>query len=59
MNNTLTAALAGEHIAALHRDASHRKLTSEARAARKASHVYRSSLLTTSLLPTRWRQAAA
>ena len=59
MNATLTAALANEHIASLHRDASHRKLTSEAQAARKATHHHRRSLLTTGLLPTRWRQAAA
>ena len=59
MNSTLTAALAGEHIAALHRDAAHHKLTREAHAARKSTDPHRHSRRTTGLLPTRWRHAAA
>lgn len=39
MNSTLTAALAGEHIAALHRDAYHRQLARESHAARPAMHT--------------------
>jgi hypothetical protein len=59
MNSTLTAALAGERIAALHRDAYHRQLARETRAARSATHTHRPGRGFTGLLPARWRQASA
>lgn len=60
MNSTLTAALAGEHIAALHRDAYYRQLARESHAARPAMHTtHRPGRRLTGLLPARWRQAAA
>ncbi|MGH8894434.1 MAG: hypothetical protein ACRDWY_14190 [Actinomycetes bacterium] len=59
MNSTLTAALAGERIAALHRDAYHRRLAREIRAARPATPAHRPGRRLAGLLPARWRQAAA
>jgi len=59
MNSTLTAALAGEYIAGLHRDAYHRTLAHQAQTARKATRVHRRRWMATGQLPTHRRHAAA